>query len=157
MRIEADEATDLDDGDPPLGHQATYVTQARPQSARNLVHGEERRRRTLLAAFGTAQGTGGRPRGTAARYRWCCRDARCSPETPFCSTALDPLGEGHAAHDFVVGHGVEELPEGVVDVGGPPHHGESDEVPDEGGHQVAKEGGPFALPDEPQLRGAAGE
>src|SRR5271168_133508 len=65
MRIEADEATDLDDGDPPLGHQPTDVTQARPQSTRNLVHGEERRRRTLLAAFGTAQGTGGRPRGTA--------------------------------------------------------------------------------------------
>ena len=178
MRIEADEVTDLDDGDAPLGHQPTHVAQARPQSERNLVHGEERRGRTPLATFGAAQGTLGGPRGTAGEgtaFGPALAVGRLSaPSLPLGAGAVvvtigahrNPLSARRrwTRSAKVIRRTISSLatasrslPEGVVDVGAPRHHGEGDEIPDESGHEVAQDRGPLALPDEAQLGGPVGE
>ena len=63
--VEADEVADLDNRNAPFGHKTTHVAEARPQSERNLVHSQQRRRRPQLAALCTAEGTLGRTRRSA--------------------------------------------------------------------------------------------
>jgi hypothetical protein len=55
MAVEANEATDLDDGNAPLVGEPADVTHARSQAQRDLLQGEEARGWTKLPADRTAQ------------------------------------------------------------------------------------------------------